>query len=183
MKHLVTVLSLFILSARPGAAAEPGFFMGSGAWIEALDIVNDPALEEDDAYIEKNFDGDWEAARGYALRILRTAQSRGGTPRLAGVASALGRARIRFMPNTYKTCRPEARNTGFVKSTKGTTIYVCQGSENEPIGAKAQFLIHESSHLAGMKNECDATRMEIEAMTLGAGAPADRNGYADRCGL
>ena len=47
----------------------------------------------------------------------------------------------------------------------------------------AQVFVHESSHINGYFNECDATRIEVNAMRLAGHDLAFKNGYMERCGI
>ncbi|MFA6434341.1 MAG: hypothetical protein WCW52_06565 [Elusimicrobiales bacterium] len=67
--------------------------------------------------------------------------------------------------------------------TNGHTIYLCPELINaDNRNVTAQVLIHETAHIIGYLNECDATELAMTAME-NAGVTPWRDGYADKCGL
>ena len=118
-------------------------------------------------------------------RILRINST--DAPHLAYAYAEMERAwrsriSIRMAPsgNTGRGCNPgEAAYT----LDGDPDIYICalilnEGSDN----ATAQALIHETAHIIGFANECDATSLAMSALRT-AGIEPYRNGYADSCGL
>lgn len=71
----------------------------------------------------------------------------------------------------------------FVIPKFSRNIFLCAHSFSMSTKALGQTLIHESSHLVGYMNECDATRIEVNAM-IGSGDGLEyRNIYMDKCGI
>ena len=53
----------------------------------------------------------------------------------------------------------------------------------QSINYLAQTLIHEGAHLAQYWNECEATRVEVNAMRVSGVGLVFRNGYMANCGI
>jgi hypothetical protein len=82
------------------------------------------------------------------------------------------------------------RASFFVLETSPGTIFVCADTrwhvlhESEPVtDMLAQALVHEAAHLAGTRDECAATLLEVEAARSGDGRPNMGNvhRYAAQC--
>lgn len=72
----------------------------------------------------------------------------------------------------------------FVLTHQRYRIYVCAASfVRFPTYWMGQVFIHESAHVAGYGDECDATRIEVGAMRASGRDIFFRNGYMDRCGI
>ncbi|MBI3552584.1 MAG: hypothetical protein HY077_08690 [Elusimicrobia bacterium] len=66
-------------------------------------------------------------------------------------------------------------------------IYLCNDTVYGPDSSNqnfvAQVLAHESAHVEGYDNECDASAVEMQAMNASGAGLAFRNWYMDQCGL
>ena len=83
-----------------------------------------------------------------------------------------------------KQCQREQNVLAFVMTSEPHTIHLCQRALAK--GQKkslAQILIHETSHVAGVYDECQATRIEVAAMRDSRVGLAFHNGYMGRCGI
>jgi hypothetical protein len=93
----------------------------------------------------------------------------------------------RGIPIRYSESGPDFERClskpGLLASTGGTDISMCRTLiDNEDLIGAAQVLIHETAHIAGNRNECYATLLELSAMEK-AGLPSFSNGYVDECEL
>ena len=60
-------------------------------------------------------------------------------------------------------------------------IYLCEFYQEITKVQKAQTLIHEATHLAGVDDECGATRSEIDAMLASGEGVSYQNKYVQKC--
>ncbi len=130
-----------------------------------------------------------EKAKEVALSILGTAAEQSAPPMDALFRSMIAAlARVNFdTPPTGKDLRECKQNKAvlaFVMLQSPNTIHLCARSLRTTSAKKlAQVLIHETSHVVGVHDECQATQVEITAMRASKAGLAFKNGYMQRCGL
>jgi hypothetical protein len=131
-----------------------------------------------------------EQARGLALSLLRRAQPSLGRDdaRLADVA-ARELAGARFLASSdargSRTCASRAFSL-FVDPHQARRIFICdvvrphaRAGGAAAIAILAEGFVHESAHLAGVRDECAATRFELAVMdrTIGRRSIGSLIGY------
>lgn len=103
------------------------------------------------------------------------------------LAPFIWKADIKWPKNGYDFKGCDENTLAFVILKGGKplqTIYLCANAiENYSAGkSMAQILIHETAHLAGFSDECDATTIEVGAMLFSGEGLAFRNAYMEKCG-
>jgi hypothetical protein len=136
----------------------------------------------------------YEQARGLALDLLGRAAPDLAPPeaRLArAAASALARARFLASSDrdSFRTCASGSYSL-FVTPREPGRIFVCddvrphaRAGGAEAVAILAQGFVHESAHLVGVRDECAATRFELDVMdrTIGRRSTGSRIRYGARC--
>lgn len=162
--------------------------------ITAPDVVTDPAaLEQRPAartspkVMDKSAGlATIELARDYADGYLRAAYKEVDSTYSKWFSASrygLSNATIQFPKEGYDFAACTEKTLGFVYLYDKSRIYLCgYALDNLRSQGLAQVLVHESAHLAGLRNECDATLIEITAMLFGRGSLVFRNGYVEKCG-
>ncbi len=133
--------------------------------------------------------GSIEKARKRAEAMLHSAAKKAADPETRGLfgamETALGRAKIDVPPHgrELKACVQDPRTLAFVNMLDPGVIHVCgraSGADEKRLG---QVLIHETAHVVGIEDECNATRVEV-AVERGTGHRLPfRNGYMEKCGI
>lgn len=136
----------------------------------------------------------YEQARSLALSLLRRAAP-GLPPEQARLARAAAGelARARFYASSdrqsWRTCATGSYSL-FVDQHAPGRVFVCddvrphaRAGGAEAIAILAQGFVHESAHLAGVRDECVATRFELAVMdrTIGRRSTGSRIRYGARC--
>ena len=86
----------------------------------------------------------------------------------------------------FDLCMEDSGILAFVVPDFSENIFLCGRLVSLPdlsLKALGQILIHESVHLAGYRDECAATLIEVRAMQRSGQGLAFRNGYMDKCGI
>ena len=122
-----------------------------------------------------------------AVKILKAAakNSKGHKSAIfSRMAQTLDRTALAMAPNgrNFSQCRPNVLSF-MAHGSPYRIIYVCQHLIAQPSIVISQTLIHETAHLIGYTNDCDATRLEIEAMVKSGEPQYYENLYVERCGL
>ena len=127
-----------------------------------------------------------ETARKLAIEILKLASSKSSGQAkevFDSVAKALEHVHFDYPEpgHDLQQCARERDVLAFVITYDPSQIHFCRRAL-QPFGQKklAQILIHETSHVIGVTDECEATRIEVAAMRATRGL-AFKNGYWDRC--
>ena len=82
----------------------------------------------------------------------------------------------------FTSCAP--MTLAYVEMYKDpNTINLCHLSLIGSIEKLAQTLIHESAHLIGLEDECDASRVELLLFRLSRSPLVYKNNYLNQCGL
>ncbi len=91
-------------------------------------------------------------------------------------------ANIHTPPSGQNFSECKADTLAYVLPYKPDDIYICSTLLGQPSLLVAQVLVHESAHLIGVHDECQATTFEFFAMKA-AGLSLLNRSYADQCGL
>lgn len=174
---------------KPAATPVPGPAISA----EAPDVINDPdAGTEVISHLPPRFTSHstdetvtlWTRRADSILERARAKNDADWNPVFKGVRRALGRATIKWPRPGMDLRGCKDRVLAFVIPFV-PTIHLCAGAVYGVYGEKgmAQILIHESAHVARHFDECDATRIEVNAMRMADEGIAFRNGYWQRCGM
>lgn len=131
-----------------------------------------------------------QSARLRALDILQRAFPRelapGNSPRnlIVKISQRLSQAKLFYVANAENLpdCRP-GRLAFVYLYRRSPEIYLCERYLTLTPTQKAQTLIHEATHLAGVHDECEVTRLEVETMTASGEGLTYRNSYVRSCGI
>ena len=164
----------------------------SGVTIAAPDVLTDPSSADEIRNATLQFDrqstdstGGVNAGIRKSHSILSSARgnSSGTWPGIFGNVQGRLRGTTVTWPNSGQDFRACSANTLAFVIRGINKIHLCarvaRGSVSE--NYMAQVLIHESAHLAQYLNECDATRVEVNAMRTSGAGLAFRNGYMTQC--
>ena len=124
--------------------------------------------------------------RTLAQQILGEAAPRVSTRLLWNVLGSLNGSKITYPKPGYDFRACEGGMLAFVYfhgNSPEHNIYLCSLVLNRGVTVVAQTLAHESGHVNGFRNECDATRIEVTAMRFSGRDLAFRNGYMSSCGI
>ena len=80
---------------------------------------------------------------------------------------------------TFRGCKEKTLAYAYIGGPK--RIYLCRLSYEFNEKGLAQILVHESAHLQGYKDECDATFIEVGAVRWAGEDLAFKNAYWDSC--
>ena len=162
--------------------------------IDADDVLTDPTSADEVRSATMQFDrqsmeftSDVKGGISKSHSILSSARTKssGKWPGIfSNVQGKLGRTTVTWPSRgqNFKACG--ANVLAFV--IRGVNkIHLCAqvAHGNPSVNYMAQILIHESAHLALYWDECDATRVEVNAMRSSGAGLAFRNGYMTRCGI
>ncbi|MBI5631562.1 MAG: hypothetical protein HY921_11845 [Elusimicrobia bacterium] len=176
--------------------AVPELGLPSKTQIKAVDVYDDPLMAVDDVQLTSGpqaasvGQSTVDAGSSRAGRILRAAASSSRASYSSAqifnnVYSSLYSTLISWPNPGYEFRGCKEGTLAFVLS--GTNmIYLCSRSVYGSYSGShslAQILIHESAHLTGYWNECDATVVEVAAMRFSGEGLAFQNGYMRQCGL
>lgn len=140
------------------------------------------------AYATVPADREESESRALALNILsraypvELAQPESRTNLKARIYQRLSRAKIFYVSSAenFPDCGPGGLAFVYPRR-RNPEIYLCEFYKTLRPSQKAQTLIHESAHLAGIIDECDATQVEVEAMRASGEGLGYRNRYVRRC--
>jgi|CXWL01.1.fsa_nt_gi hypothetical protein len=165
-----------------------------GVELAAPDVLTDPSSADEvrSATLQfdsqaLNADGNIRAGIENSHSILNTAREKSSGNWRSIFTNVQGRLNGTTVtwPNRgqdFKACR--ANTLAFV--IRGINkIHLCAGLAHGGQSANylAQTLIHEGAHLAQFWNECEATKVEVNAMRVSGVGLAFRNGYMAKCGI
>ena len=130
---------------------------------------------------------DLSTERALAVQILLKAASNAGSVALQNkflqMSQILQSAPLNVPPDGSDFQNCDAGKLAYTAPTISNGIYICNLLQSQGSLYIAQVLIHESAHLAGYPNECDATTIEMAAMNASGVGLVMRNAYMDGCGL
>jgi hypothetical protein len=130
-----------------------------------------------------------DAARKHAESLLHSAAHKTKDPQsrelFSAMETALGRAKIDVPPpgRDLRACTQDPATLAFVNSLDRGIIHVCARAASASESRLGQVLIHETAHVVGINDECDATRVEVAVQRSSSGRLPFRNGYMERCGI
>lgn len=173
--------------------AIPGAVVPDSAHEHGVDVIDDPrGADERPSDVEPRFDaagtrdtvGRWSRR---AFSVLAAARGAAGGPWrgiFSAVSGALSRSQVSW-PAPGRDFQACGESTLAFVFRGGSTIHLCARVAHGRVSDKAaaQILIHEAAHVQGYYNECEATRVEVNAMTLSGEGLAFRNDYMPRCGI
>ncbi len=131
----------------------------------------------------------FDAAKALAVAILNTAASHSQPPESTlfqnlGIELAKVNYDIPAPGEDLRQCVKDKAVLAFVMTNSPETIHICSRAlQNTSKNKMAQILIHEISHVAGVHNECMATKIEVTAMRMSGKDLAFKNGYMQACGI
>lgn len=98
---------------------------------------------------------------------------------------SLKSAKINVPPagHDLKTCVQESSVLAFVNLLSPNTIHICARAAGADTRHLSQVLVHETAHVVGVHDECDATRIEVAVVRASHARLPFRNGYMQRCGI
>lgn len=101
------------------------------------------------------------------------------------IAAALAQARIDWPApgRQFASCRKDERQAYVIYRTKELRLCHDAVHNRPPVNYLVQLLVHEGAHLVDIRDECEATRLEVAAMRLSGEGIEFRNAYMERCGL
>ncbi len=181
MKLFLTLLLTLLLITHCGKKNTP----------PKSDLFNDDNADETVESTEKitaKAEG-VEIARQLAEKILEVAVENTKDPQTKTlfrmVEAALKAAKINAPARgkDLKGCQEDLSILAFVKVKSPKTIHLCSRAVKTNKKQLAQVLIHESAHVIGIHDECEATRVEVAAMRLSGATLAFENGYMEHCNL
>jgi hypothetical protein len=130
-----------------------------------------------------------ESARKHAEGILIESAKNAADSDTRGLfqtmATALGKATINTPPpgKDLKSCQQDSRVLAFVNLLQPGIINVCGRAASANESRLSQVLIHETAHVVGIHDECNATKVEVAVMRAANGRLPFRNGYMKKCGI
>jgi flagellar biosynthesis/type III secretory pathway protein FliH len=83
----------------------------------------------------------------------------------------------------HKACLGDSAVLAFVNQLIPNKIFVCKRAAAASENRLTQVLIHEAAHLAGVFDECDATKVEVAVVRSMQKRLSFKNGYMERCGI
>ena len=130
---------------------------------------------QQDQYSDSGLVGYFERLRPFSLRILQEAIARTNNDLYKQMYDILKSARIEEGPQNAEDCNGDTEAYVF----PGTNIiYVCHESSE---GYNIRTLLHETAHLAGYDNECDADYYSGMAEIDSGEGLTGSGGYDDEC--
>ena len=132
----------------------------------------------------------YELARSLAIELLGNARGLATATESLATEAARNLASARFVvaadAEADRQCAQVAASL-FVLQTVPNTIYVCADTrwhvlnEPDPVTVLAQGFIHEAVHLAGITDECEATKLELLVMGRDVTSFANFHRYSKQC--
>lgn len=183
-----------IFNLVPGLSSESAHY----PYIPGVDVLTDPhaadlveSNSEAAGYTEAEAVSKISAGRSTALTYI--SQARQNPKMSADVLTILGQlsTKLSATPIVYPTPGQDFKGCdegtlAFVIPSKSNRMFICayvlntEFSEAKPF---AQIMSHETAHLIGYHNECDATLIELLVMFGSGEGTAFRNGYVSKCGF
>ena len=158
--------------------------------IDLVDASNaNEFVDSAESKLLKGRDVETETVRNLALTILNEASDRSSIPEATiykTVSLALKYAAFKLPPpgKDLRQCLTEKNVLAFVMSSQLGTIHLCARALKGTSWKKlAQIFIHEATHVAGVRDECISTRIEVGAMRNSGRGLSFKNGYMQRCGV
>lgn len=117
-----------------------------------------------------------EEGRQVGLAVLYAARRNTRRPVFDRMYEKLEKARLMTTPvgERWKHCG--ANDLAFAFAG-GDEIYLCSKYYDKDAVGRGQIMIHEAAHLIGRKDECAATKLELDAMQHSQVGIAFLNGY------
>jgi len=117
----------------------------------------------------------WNAAVSYLRQASEYTE-------ISNTADAVYDARVNFPHEGYDYNKCGGSTLAY--AYPGGNIYLCAVLlDNGDPDAIIQTIIHEGAHVAGYRNECTATKIEVVTMRTAGGGLAYRNDYMNPCGI